>query len=223
MGKWYPAKIVDMSSIYNLDKKIKVSFSNYGAKYDEVIMASSGRLAKLGTYTNGVYIPFSEQSTAYKVGDVVDVLDKVCKWYPAKILKIEEGERGTKYTVNFSGWEERHNETIDIPSRIAKLGTYTNGVYIPKESKKPFTDAEAKQLKIGDAVDIFSRGAWHVGKICGAGNTGTTHFYSVLFGTGSNISIESDILTTSGKLAKAGTFSGNVPTAPSSTVYYVYA
>lgn len=75
-----------------------------------------------------------EVTTLWKVGDYVDVKDKVNAWAPGKIIKIDCGETNgfflkpiisyRRYLVEFLGWSKGFNEWV--PSNyIRKLGYHT--------------------------------------------------------------------------------------------------
>jgi hypothetical protein len=60
----------------------------------------------------------------YSVGDNIEVLDTVQKWYFSTVVDIKPGE----IKVHYEGWSPKFDEWIKIGSnRIAPLLTHTNG------------------------------------------------------------------------------------------------
>eukprot|EP00475_Leptophrys_vorax_P011616 TRINITY_DN18175_c3_g1_i1.p1 TRINITY_DN18175_c3_g1~~TRINITY_DN18175_c3_g1_i1.p1 ORF type:complete len:919 (-),score=242.67 TRINITY_DN18175_c3_g1_i1:91-2454(-) len=66
-----------------------------------------------------------------KVGDLIDALDKMNKWYESSIRDIKD----SKILIHYNGWPSKWDEWVGIDSdRVAKVHTHTTGPYQRKNS-----------------------------------------------------------------------------------------
>jgi hypothetical protein len=96
-----------------------------------------------------------------KEGDLVDACDYQNNWYPAKIIS-----KHIAVNVSFSGYSEKFNELINIPSyKLAKLGSKTNGIYVESidNSHVDNSHLNLQEGTIIDACDRFNK--WYSAKI----------------------------------------------------------
>lgn len=93
-GAWYPAKVIKVDG-----GKYLIHYDGYPAAYDEWVTTARMK---------GLSVP------AYKVGDSIKVSWKG-KWYPATIIRENDG----KYLIHYTGFESSWDEWVG-PGRMRR-------------------------------------------------------------------------------------------------------
>eukprot|EP00475_Leptophrys_vorax_P032356 TRINITY_DN4980_c0_g1_i3.p1 TRINITY_DN4980_c0_g1~~TRINITY_DN4980_c0_g1_i3.p1 ORF type:complete len:341 (+),score=69.65 TRINITY_DN4980_c0_g1_i3:29-1051(+) len=108
--------------------------------------SSSPQAAPPTTEAKPRFSPPPCEPFSWKVGDMVDVMDKNNKWYQCQVTATQ----GHQVRIHYIGWNEKWDEWIPRDSpRIAKLESHT-GV------------KRLERIKVGDLIDAQDRqGKWY--------------------------------------------------------------
>lgn len=93
-------------------KKKDVYLFLWACKYNQLLQLLPKELRK-------IVCSFLYYTRDYAVGDLIDVIDTVYKWYPCIILKVDQKEKTV--FIHYYGWTARYDEWIKLTS--ARLDT----------------------------------------------------------------------------------------------------
>ncbi|KAJ1455811.1 hypothetical protein M885DRAFT_519165 [Pelagophyceae sp. CCMP2097] len=105
------------ASVYAIDdKRIRITYTYWSAKWDEWLLVDSPRIAPAGskTYRDGA-VP--------RVGQRVEARDELDNWLEAEVLEV----RGDSASVHFKGYHRKFDAQVDVASRIRRFGRSKTG------------------------------------------------------------------------------------------------
>ncbi|XP_063406855.1 PHD finger protein 20-like protein 1 isoform X2 [Mytilus trossulus] len=85
----------------------------------------------------------SRQGIVWRKGEKIEAMDFIEKWYPAKIIEIDEDDIAV--LVHFEGWNQRYDQWMDMSSEKIRPKARHSG---RKEKRKSLNN----EFKVGDQV-----------------------------------------------------------------------
>eukprot|EP01043_Picozoa_sp_COSAG02_P021497 COSAG02_NODE_1093_length_14617_cov_13.078661_6_plen_1109_part_00 len=97
--------------------------------------------------TAGLRYSETDWTNAWSLNDIVDALDYVGNWVPAKVIAVEEH----RVKVHFKGWNKIHDEWIEVKDQIAPSGKHTSRSDQAQQpaSALEFDDAASRGQSVG--------------------------------------------------------------------------
>merc|ERR1719242_1146657 len=125
---WYPQRLEELSRMFLAERR-KAAEVGLDGGIKKVMKASIFEFLVDEQRMRRKIDDLASWAASLRVGDIVDAMDEVNKWYEAIIRYIEDTPYTRRLHLHYIGWRPKWGEIINTEnvSRIARRGTHTDG------------------------------------------------------------------------------------------------
>merc|ERR1719242_227423 len=125
---WYPQRLEELSRMFLAERR-KAAEVGLDGGIKKVMKASIFEYLVDERRMRRKVDKLASWEQSLKVGDIVDAMDEVNKWYEAIIRYNEDTPYTRRLHLHYIGWRSKWDEILHTEnvSRIARRGTHTNG------------------------------------------------------------------------------------------------